>query len=95
MNWKLAAKSAGVELKAYKEPEDFLSGIDTLPKDTPVYIDSDLGNGVKGEDISKDLHEKGFTRLTMATGHNPEKFAHLAWLKVSGKEPPFGPKTGI
>ena len=89
MNWKLAAKSAGVELKAYKEPEDLLAGADPLSKDTPVYIDSDLGNGVKGEDISKDLHEKGFTCLTMATGHNPEKFAHLPWLKVTGKEPPW------
>ncbi|MDO8805757.1 MAG: hypothetical protein Q7R35_15160 [Elusimicrobiota bacterium] len=89
MNWKLAAKAAGVELKVYKTPEDFAAGIETLPKDTPVYIDSDLGNNIKGEDIAKDLHAKGFTDITMATGHGPEKFAGLTWLKVSGKEPLF------
>ncbi len=89
MNWKLAAKAAGVDLKAYKIPEDFSAGIETLPKDTPIYIDSDLSNGLKGENIAKELHAKGFADLTMATGHGPEKFAHLPWLKVTGKEPPW------
>ena len=90
MNWKLAAKAAGVVLKAYKIPEDFTAGIETLAKDTPIYIDSDLGDGIKGESIAKELHDKGFTNLTMATGHGPEEFTHLPWLKVTGKEPPWG-----
>ena len=80
MNWKLAAKAAGVVLKAYKIPEDFTAGIETLAKDTPIYIDSDLGDGIKGESIAKELHDKGFTNLTMATGHGPEEFTHLPWL---------------
>ena len=89
MNWKLAAKAAGVELKAFKTPEELSAGAENLPKDTPVYIDSDLGNNIKGEDIAIELRDKGFTDLTMATGHGPEKFAHLPWLKVTGKEPPW------
>ena len=89
MNWKMAAKAAGVELKAYKTSEDFTAGIANLPKDTPFYIDSDLGNDIKGEDIAKDLHEKGFTDIAMATGHGVDKFTHLPWLKVTGKEPPW------
>jgi len=90
MTWKVAAKAAGIALKAYKTPEDFAAGIETLPKDTPMYIDSELGNNIKGEDIAKDLHEKGFADITMSTGYGPDKFTHLPWLKVSGKEPPFG-----
>jgi hypothetical protein len=89
MNWKIAAKAAGVDLKAYKNPKDFSAGMAILSKETPIYIDSDLGDNVKGEDIAKDLHEKGFTAITMATGHGREKFAHLLWLKVAGKEPPW------
>ncbi len=89
MNWKMATKAAGAELKAFKNPEDFSAGIKDLPKDTPIYIDSELGNDVKGEDIAKDLHGRGFSNLTMATGHGPEKFTHLPWLKVTGKEPPW------
>jgi len=89
MNWKMAAKAAKVALKAYNKPEDFAIAMESTPKDTPIYIDSDLDNGIKGEDIAKDLHDKGFSDITMATEHSPEKFAHLTWLKVSGKEPPW------
>ena len=89
MNWKMAAETAGVELKAYKTREDFTAGIQALPKDTPIYIDSDLGSGLKGENIAKELHTEGFANLTMATGHGPKEFAHLPWLQVTGKEPPW------
>lgn len=89
MNWKLAAKAAGVELRAYKIPEDFTAGLDALPKDIPIYIDSDLGNGIKGENIAIELHDKGFTSLTMATGRGQEEFSPLPWLNVTGKEPPW------
>ena len=89
MNWKMAAKAAGAEFKSYKTPQDFAADISDLPKDAAIYIDSELGNNIKGEDIAKDLHAKGFSDLSMATGHVPEKFAHLPWLKVTGKEPPW------
>ncbi|OGR63024.1 MAG: hypothetical protein A2X31_00480 [Elusimicrobia bacterium GWB2_63_22] len=89
MNWRMAAKAAGVEFKAYKIPGEIIADAEALPKDTPIYIDSELGGDVKGEDTAQALHEKGFTDLTMATGHGPEKFSHLPWLKVTGKEPPW------
>lgn len=89
MNWKMAARAAGVELRACKNPEELDGALAGLPKDTPLYIDSDLGGGVKGEELAVGLHAKGFTDITMSTGHGSEKFAHLPWLKVTGKEPPF------
>ncbi|OGR40801.1 MAG: hypothetical protein A2X35_09910 [Elusimicrobia bacterium GWA2_61_42] len=89
LNWKMAAKTAGVDLKAYKTPAELAAGLADLPKATPVYIDSDLGGGLKGEDVAAQLRAAGFTDLTMATGHSPEKFASSPWLKVIGKEPPW------
>ena len=89
MNWKMAAKTAGADLKLFKTPQELLSAAETLPRDIPLYIDSELGDGAKGEDIAKDLHDKGFTDITMATGHDAAKFSHLPWLKTSGKEPPW------
>ena len=89
MNWRLAAKTAGAELKSFKTPQEFAAAAETLPHDISLYIDYDLGNGIKGEDIAKDLHEKGFSNITMATGHSADKFSHLPWLKVAGKEPPW------
>ena len=93
MNWKMSAKNAGVALKAYKTPEEFSAAAGSMPKDTKIYIDSELGNGARGENIAKALHNEGFTDLTMATGHSAEKFARLPWLKVAGKEPPFNNRS--
>jgi len=89
MNWKMAAKAAGADLKLFKTPQELAAAAGTLPRDIPLYIDSELGGGLKGEDIALELHGKGFTDISMATGHGPEKFAHLPWLKVTGKEPPW------
>ena len=89
MNWKMAAKAAGADLKLFKTSQELLAAVETLPRDIPLYIDSELGNGAKGEDIAKDLHDKGFTDITMATGHEAAKFARLPWLKTAGKEPPW------
>ncbi len=89
MNWETAAEEAGVELKAFRTPAEFMANLAAFPKDTPIYIDSELEAEIKGEDIAADLKEKGFTNLCLATGHPPERFAHLPWLKVIGKESPW------
>jgi hypothetical protein len=89
MNWKMAAKAAGAELKTYKTPGELAAAAAALPRDIPLYIDSELADDAKGEDIAAELHDKGFADITMATGHGPDKFKHLPWLKVAGKEPPW------
>lgn len=89
MNWEMSAETAGIELKAFTDPAEFLANLEAFPKDTPIYIDSELGEGIKGEDIAAGLREKGFTNICLATGHPPERFAHLPWLKVIGKSSPW------
>lgn len=89
MTWRMAAEAAGVDLKAFKAPAELLAALRDLPKDTAIYIDSDLQEGAKGEETAAALREAGYTDITMATGHPPEKFAALPWLKVAGKEPPW------
>lgn len=89
MNWQQAAKRAGVELIAFKSPAELDAGMQGVALDVPVYLDFELSAGASGEDIAKDLHDKGFTDITMSTGYGSEKFSHLPWLKVTGKEPPF------
>ncbi|MHB0996134.1 MAG: sensor histidine kinase [Elusimicrobiales bacterium] len=89
LNWGVAAKAAGVELKAYGSAAELLAAAELLPKDTPLYIDSDLGGGAPGEEVAGELRLRGFTDITMATGHEAGKFSGLPWLKVAGKEPPW------
>lgn len=89
INWKASARLKGVDLRVFESPAEFLAAADDVPKDTPVYLDSSLGDGVKGEDVAVQLKEKGFTDICLETGHDPARFAALGWLKVSGKEPPW------
>jgi len=93
MAWELVAEAKGVKLVIFDNPADFLAQIGRFPKETPVYLDSELDddeeNGVKGENIAQDLHSKGYTNITLETGHMPEDFVHLPWLKVIDKTPPW------
>lgn len=89
MSWRASARTAGAELRVYGDPEEFMASIDSLPKDASIYLDSELGGGKRGEDLALRLHELGFSDITMATGHEPGRFAGLPWLKVAGKEPPW------
>jgi signal transduction histidine kinase/FixJ family two-component response regulator len=89
MNWQISAKKKGIKLIKYKNSKDFYKDIDKIDKETPIYIDSELEEGQKGEDIAKDLREKGFKKIILETGYSPERFKDISWLKIVGKEPPF------
>ncbi|MBI4668196.1 MAG: sensor histidine kinase [Elusimicrobia bacterium] len=89
--WQRAAKSHGQNLKTFKSPQEFFNaGGELFPKETAIYLDSVLGDDIKGEDFAQELHAKGFTNLYLATGHSPDKFKDISCLKaIVGKEPPW------
>ena len=94
MNWEATAELKGVKLKIFKDPAEFLAQAGQFPKETPIYLDSELGEDsegreIKGEDIALKLHNEGFTSITLETGHLSEKFVHLPWLKVTDKDAPW------
>lgn len=90
MNWKAAAKRDGKTLKAYPDAASFMKEAGDFHRNTPIYIDSDLGVGVKGEEAAKELMALGFTELRLSTGHDPDSFPALPHLKgIQGKEPPW------
>lgn len=88
--WSLAAEDAGLSISTYSSPNEFNSELSKYRKDTLIYIDSDFGGNVKGEQYAKHLYDLGFTELYLATGHPPEHFKHLPWIRlIVSKEPPF------
>ena len=48
---------------------------------TPVYIDSSLKNGEKGEELAKQLSDLGFTELYLATGYSETDFPKMPYIK--------------
>jgi signal transduction histidine kinase len=90
MTWSLAAKAKGLTLAAFGAPDEFLSRVDEFPKDTPIYLDCDLGGGPQGDQIAQGLHARGFSNLFLSTGRTPDSFPPMPWIKsIIGKEPPW------
>ena len=90
MAWEIAAESRGLRFLSLKSREELLANAEQLPKNTPIYLDSELGDGVHGMGVAEELHVLGFSELYLATGHAPESFPQTAYIKrIVGKEPPW------
>lgn len=88
--WKIAASRLGKKLLIFTTSAEFLEGAHAVDRETPVYIDAELGDDVKGEVESVKIRGLGFGEIYLATGHEAGKFAGLQHLRgVVGKEPPW------
>ena len=89
MIWTVSAKAKGKNILAVAHPQELAARIAEVPKSTPIYIDCDLGAGLRGEDLARKLHANGFENLYLATG-DVEAAETGPWLKgVRGKAPPW------
>ncbi|MCB9062516.1 MAG: HAMP domain-containing histidine kinase [Halobacteriovoraceae bacterium] len=88
--WKTRAKEQGIEFKCFSNEDDFYNELPNISKDSPIYIDSCLGDGVKGEDIARDLVTCGYEKVSIATGYEKERFSDLPkQIKIQGKGSPW------
>jgi signal transduction histidine kinase len=90
MTWTMAADRAGKKFRVFSTAAAFLAASDAIDRETPVYVDAELGDGAKGGAESLRIHGLGFGEIYLATGHEPAKFADLPYLRgVLGKAPPW------
>lgn len=91
MGWERRAKKKNIKLLTLSSTSEFEKHIDQISREiTHIYLDSSLGdNQISGEDFAKLLHEQGYKNLFIASGYEAKHFAHLPWLKFSGKDCPF------
>lgn len=88
--WKLRAKKENISFRSFIKKDDFLDYIQSQEKNIHIYLDYDLGNGVKGEEIALQLYKDGFRNIYLTTGYDPKSFANLFYLNgVIGKTVPF------
>lgn len=90
MTWKMAASQAGKKFRSFSTMADFFKEAPALGRETPVYIDAELADGVDGAQESLQVRDLGFQEIHLATGHEAAKFAAYKHLRgVVGKEPPW------
>lgn len=91
MTWNVTASRLGKKLRVFATAAEFFKAAGEIDCATPVYVDAELGDGVKGDVESLRIRELGFGEIYLVTGHEPEKFAGSRHLRgVIGKEPPWG-----
>ncbi|MFA5959855.1 MAG: hypothetical protein WC785_05000 [Tatlockia sp.] len=89
-SWELAADISGKNILTYQNIVDFNKSLATLKLSTPIYIDSNLDNKIRGEDYAKELFYQGFTDIYLVTGYPASHFGKMPWIKsVVDKTPPF------
>ncbi len=89
--WKSAADKRGRTLLAFAGADEFEAQMARIARDTPIYIDSDLGDGVRGEEVSRRYFEAGFRTIYLATGSQTSDFelGSIPWIvQIVGKSPP-------
>lgn len=88
--WSMEASKVGKNLTCFNCIEGFLESKDKFSKDTIIFVDSNLENGVKGEIESEKILNNGFENIHLATGMSPDEINKPAWIKsIIGKKPLF------
>ena len=88
--WKLAADGAGKALRTFASPAEFLKEVERIDRRTTLYIDQQLGDGVKGHEVAAGIHALGFADIILETGLEVAPGPGLRHIKaVVGKEPPW------
>lgn len=90
LSWTMAAKKAEVDLMTFASVDEFLESAKSFCQTTAIYIDSNLGENLRGEILSEEIYNLGFTDLHIATGFSSDQIQRPDWIKsVIGKAPPF------
>ncbi len=88
--WSLSSKLNNKLLKTFNSYNEFIIESKNFSFETPIYIDSNLGNDIKGEEIAKDIYESGFKSIYLTSGYDPIEFPDLFHLKgILSKSPPW------
>ncbi len=88
--WQTIGRIRKKSVATFFNPEAFFSAAPKLDRQVKIYVDSDLGNGIKGESVSKQIADLGFSEIFICTGYRSSDFEPMPWVKgVVGKKPPF------
>lgn len=78
---QLQAEKEGYQLDCFYSIDEFLASSSKYPKDTEIYVDSNLGTGVPGEVDSKRIAEIGFENIYLNTGYSDLNIEEYTWIK--------------
>ena len=88
--WQRECKKHDIEINTFFSIASFCESASDFESETPIFLDSDLGDGIKGEKDGVKIFELGFSNITLQTGHDPHDLDIPNWISaVQGKRPKF------
>ena len=88
--WELGAASRQKRIYTFSSFAEFLASADDLNSITPIYVDFHLGSGTTGDEVARQLFERGFKSVYIATGEPSDRIERPEWvIGVVGKGCPF------
>ena len=88
--WGMVAKSKGLNIKMFSNPKAFLAVVDSIDRQTPIYVDVSLGDGISGIDFTYEINKLGFVEINLATGYPADSIVVPPFIcRVVGKDPVF------
>jgi two-component sensor histidine kinase len=88
--WQMYAHAKNKTLLALSSPKEFKEQLSLIDPISPLFIDSNLGDNIKGEVVAKEFFELGFKNISITTGYNAESIVSAPYIRqVLGKDPGF------
>lgn len=88
--WQSYAKDQNKNIVIFSTYEEFKNKCQLYSFDSPVFVDSNLGQNIKGEVVSQEIFKNGFHEIYLCTGYEPDQFPVMPWIrKILGKDPNF------
>ena len=90
LSWTTSAETYGKKGLVFSDSDSFFQDAHRISKETPVYVDLQLGKGPDGVSVSRAVSAAGFTTVYIASGYVPEAVTDASWISgIFGKEPPW------
>lgn len=88
--WQMVAVEKGISVLCFANESAFIDGIKNVAFDIPVYIDVNLGDGVKGQDVALRVHKLGLLNIYLSTGYPEYLVERPAFIRdIVNKNVPF------
>ncbi|MGE3607936.1 MAG: ATP-binding protein [Bacteriovoracaceae bacterium] len=81
LNWERRFRESKFTLASFYSVKDFLNKRHHFKDLTNIYIDSNLGEGLRGEELSEEIFKAGFVNLYLVTGFDPQSIQKPSWIK--------------
>ena len=80
--WKFVAKQRDQCIATFSDIEDFKVYIKACHKKMNIYVDYDLDDECKGDQLLKELFSKKYHNLYLLTGYDSHMFPDMPWIKA-------------